>query len=63
MPQKVWTADAEGNRNYFNQVMLDYTGLSYDELKDWGWQEIIHPEDWQETKRKVGTRPPHRYRL
>ncbi len=52
MPQKVWTADAQGNRNYFNQVMLDYTGLPFDELKDWGWQKIIHPDDWPKTKQK-----------
>ncbi|SDB29966.1 PAS domain S-box-containing protein [Flavobacteriaceae bacterium MAR_2010_188] len=52
MPQKVWTADALGNRNYFNQVMLDYTGLTFDELKDWGWKKIIHPEDWSKTKQK-----------
>lgn len=50
MPQKVWTADAQGNRNYFNQVMLDYTGLTYDDLKDWGWQKVVHPEDWPQTK-------------
>ena len=52
MPQKVWTADAQGNRNYFNQVMLDYTGLAFEELKDWGWKQIIHPEDWPHTKQK-----------
>eukprot|EP01089_Gocevia_fonbrunei_P014757 TRINITY_DN4121_c0_g1_i3.p1 TRINITY_DN4121_c0_g1~~TRINITY_DN4121_c0_g1_i3.p1 ORF type:complete len:1328 (-),score=248.00 TRINITY_DN4121_c0_g1_i3:2950-6933(-) len=52
MPQKVWTSDAEGNRNYFNQVMLDYTGLNFDELKDWGWKKIIHPDDWPITKQK-----------
>lgn len=49
MPQKVWTADANGNRNYFNQVMIDYTGLTFDELKDWGWKKIIHPDDWPKT--------------
>ena len=48
MPQKVWTADAEGNKNYFNQVMLDYTGLPFEELKDWGWEKIIHPDNKEE---------------
>ena len=52
MPQKVWTADAHGNRNYFNQVMLDYTGLPFGELKDWGWKKIVHPQDWPHTKQK-----------
>ncbi|WP_020602114.1 PAS domain S-box protein [Spirosoma spitsbergense] len=52
MPQKVWTADEQGNRNYFNQIMLDYTGLTFDELKDWGWGKIVHPDDWPKTKQK-----------
>ena len=52
MPQKVWTADAEGNKNYFNQKWLDYSGLSFEELKDWGWEKIIHPDDWEKTKKQ-----------
>lgn len=52
MPQKVFTADALGNRDYFNQVMLDYTGLPFEELKDWDWKKIIHPEDWPKAKPK-----------
>ncbi len=50
MPQKIWTSDAQGNRTYFNQVMIEYTGLNLDELKDWGWKKIIHPDDWLKTK-------------
>ena len=50
MPQKIWTADAEGNKNYFNQTLLDYTGLSFDELKGSGWEKINHPEDWIKNK-------------
>lgn len=41
MPQKVWTADAQGNYNYVNKCWLDYTGLTYDELKDWGWEKLF----------------------
>lgn len=47
MPQKVWTADAGGNINYFNKKWLDYTQKSYDELKEWGWKNIIHPDEWE----------------
>ena len=49
MPQKVWTADIDGNYNYFNKCWLDYSGLNYEELKDDGWKKVIHPEDWEET--------------
>lgn len=41
MPQKIWTSDKDGNRNYFNQVMLDYTGLTLGELRDWGWKKLF----------------------
>ncbi|MBK5285959.1 MAG: PAS domain S-box protein, partial [Bacteroidia bacterium] len=51
MPQKVWTADAKGSRNYSNQKMLDYSGLSFEELQGWGWQKMIHPDDLERTKK------------
>ena len=50
MPQKVWTADAKGNKNYFNKTLLDYAGYSFEELEGDGWQKIIHPEDWEINK-------------
>lgn len=46
MPQKVWTADAEGRVNYFNQQWMEYTHKSFEELKNWGWTKIIHRDDW-----------------
>lgn len=48
MPQKVWTATPDGDVDYFNQQWLDYTQLSFEELKDWGWEKIIHPDDHAE---------------
>jgi PAS domain S-box-containing protein len=45
MPQKVWTTDAEGNADYYNQHWVDFTGKSFDELYKWGWVDIIHPDD------------------
>ena len=51
VPQKVWTADAKGKKNYFNQTLLDYAGMTFDELKDDGWQKIIHPDDWEVNKK------------
>lgn len=51
MPQKVWKAKANGEVNYFNEKWLDYTGLSSDELKGWGWKKVIHPDDWAENEK------------
>ncbi len=56
MPQFIWTADADGNLNYFNQSVFDYSGLSSDDLLQSGWSQIVHPDDlpnnlklWQES--------------
>lgn len=51
MPQKVWTAAPDGNVYYFNKRWLDYTGLSLGEIKNWGWKDIIHPDDLEENVR------------
>ncbi len=52
MPQKIWTSDAEGNKDYFNKTLLDYAGKSFDELKGTGWEKIIHPDDWEKNKKQ-----------
>jgi PAS domain S-box-containing protein len=45
MPQKVWTADKDGNVTYFNRHWLEYTGQTFEELKAWDAGDIIHPDD------------------
>jgi PAS domain S-box-containing protein len=45
MPEKVTTTDAEGNVIYYNKNWLDYTGLSFEELKGWKWESTMHPDD------------------
>ncbi len=52
MPQKIWTADAKGNKNYLNKTLLDYTGLSFEVLKGKGWKKIIHRDDWERDENK-----------
>jgi PAS domain S-box-containing protein len=45
MPQIVWTATPDGNVDYRNQRGYDYSGLTFDETRDSGWQAMVHPED------------------
>ena len=45
IPALVWSAGPDGSAEFFNRRWLDYTGLSYDEARDWGWAKVIHPED------------------
>jgi PAS domain S-box-containing protein len=51
-PQKVWTADHKGNKNYFNQQWYNYTKLTFEDLKGWGWKQIVHPDDWELKQKK-----------
>jgi PAS domain S-box-containing protein len=45
IPQLVWTSDAEGFCDYFNQRWFDYTGSTFEQSAGNGWQYVIHPED------------------
>ncbi len=45
MPQHIWTSDPQGNLNYFNQSVFDYSGMSLEKINEVGWIDIVHPED------------------
>lgn len=69
MPQKINTADAQGNVTYYNQKWLDDTGFSFEDLKNWGWSKAMSPADIEKTtlnwKRSLETGNPFEmeYRL
>jgi PAS domain S-box-containing protein len=48
MPQHIWTSDTEGNLNYFNQSVYNYTGLTREQIDKTGWLQIVHPNDREE---------------
>jgi len=48
MPQKIFTATAEGEIDYYNPQWMEFTGLTFDQLKGWGWKQVIHPDDIEE---------------
>lgn len=55
LPQHIWTSDASGNMDYFNQSVYDYSGLDAAQLRKDGWLNLVHPDDkeasrtaWQE---------------
>ncbi|MEO7910141.1 MAG: PAS domain S-box protein, partial [Roseiflexaceae bacterium] len=47
MPLVVWTAQPNGELDYYNQRWFDYTGLTLEQTKGWGWQPVLHPADLQ----------------
>jgi len=48
-PVQIWTARSNGALDHVNQTTLDYFGRTYDEMIDWGWADLVHPEDLSET--------------
>ncbi len=44
MAQLAWTCDELGTVTWYNQRWLDFTGLSFEELKGWGWKQCHHPD-------------------
>ena len=45
MPGLVWTARPDGSVDYANQRIQEYSGRPFEQNRDWGWQEMIHPDD------------------
>jgi two-component system, chemotaxis family, CheB/CheR fusion protein len=63
MPQIVWAAQPDGHYDFYNQQWYDYTGMSSNGTKEKGWQDILHPEDfdrtWTNWQRSLQTGKPH----
>lgn len=52
MPQIVWTADSEGSIDYYNSRWFEYTGMTMERTKGWGWQPVLHPDDAERAVRR-----------
>jgi len=48
VPQKFFTADSDGKVDYFNPQWMEFTGLLFEQIRNWGWLQFIHPDDVQE---------------
>jgi PAS domain S-box-containing protein len=51
MPQKIFTAKPNGDIDYFNRQWTLFTGLTFEQIKNWGWTQFIHPDDLEENLR------------
>lgn len=47
LPHIVWTATPDGDLDYYNQLWFDYTGMTFEQTKGWGWKPVLHPDDLQ----------------
>ena len=48
IPQKLVTTKPDGSVDYFNPQWMEYTGLTFEQIKDFGWKQFIHPDDVDE---------------
>jgi len=51
IPAVVWQAETNGDIKFFNRYWLNYTGLTFEDTQNWGWEQVIHPEDIVENVR------------
>ena len=45
VPSFLWTSFPDGSKEYLNKRWYEYTGLSLEEGKGWGWKVVVHPDD------------------
>ncbi len=45
MPSVAWRAQPDGSMEFINKRFHDYTGLSAEQARGWGWQVVIHPDE------------------
>ena len=45
LPQIIWSTQADGHHDYFNQQWYDYTGIAQGSANGEGWRALLHPDD------------------
>lgn len=51
IPEMLWSADPTGAHDYCNRRVVDYTGLSAQQVRGDGWKAPIHPDDVERASR------------
>lgn len=69
VPEIIWTAEPNGEDDFFNRKCYEYTGLTFEQMRGSGWNVMVHPDDvedcftkWQNALR-VGEPYEVEYRL
>lgn len=50
LPQLVWTAQADGTVDYYNERVHEYKGIQQQDNGSWDWSLVLHPDDTQLTQ-------------
>ncbi len=63
IPQLVWTTLPDGYHEYYNRRWYEYTGLSYEQTRGSGWNDVLHPDDkdraWERWRHCLATGEPY----
>jgi two-component system, chemotaxis family, CheB/CheR fusion protein len=51
VPDLLWSSDPSGSADWFNRRWLEFTGRSIEAAQGFGWIEVVHPEDREESLR------------
>src|SRR6266849_1191794 len=52
VPSFLWTSFPDGSKEYLNKRWYEYTGLSLEQAKGWGWKVVVHPDDLDQLVRE-----------
>jgi PAS domain S-box-containing protein len=53
MGQLAWSCNQLGNVTWYNQRWLEYTGLTFDDMKGWGWSKVLHPDHFERVVARI----------
>ena len=45
VPSFLWTSFPDGSKEFLNRRWYEYTGLTFEQGKGWGWKVVVHPDD------------------
>jgi PAS domain S-box-containing protein len=51
--QLAWMADEKGSIFWYNRRWFDYSGTTAEEMVDYGWQKLIHPDHVKQVVDKI----------
>src|SRR6202022_2689421 len=52
VPSFLWSSFPDGSKEYLNKRWYEYTGLSLEQGKGWGWKVVVHPDDLDQLVRE-----------
>jgi PAS domain S-box-containing protein len=62
IPTIVWSHSPDGSGDYFNKSWVEYTNLSPEDSKGFGWSKALHPDDLpaylDDWRKALATRQP-----